>query len=255
MDCSPPGSCVCGILQARILEWVAIPFSRGSFWPRDWTRDSCIGRQILYRLNHQGSPIFLFRVLRNLHNRLGIQGLSGQENRLPLLHLEPKIPAPDPVTTRSPGLFSPRTLSLDTRLPPLSWLKSGLHWGPPLGLQSSERPLPCFTMKRLGLSSEVMWFARKAKIRIHVPACLTPNNGLLWKPIFSWIRQVSSNHGSAPFLWASPFPSLDLSLLSYKMGIIIQQVSKLQEDSDYICFLHCVLLVFRVGDWDTVCVW
>ena len=58
-----------------------------------------------------------------------------------------------------------------------------------------------------------------------------------------------------PFLWASPFPSLDLSLLSYKMGIIIQQVSKLQEDSDYICFLHCVLLVFRVGDWDTVCVW
>ena len=31
-----------GILQARILEWVAIPFSRGSSWPRDWTRVSCI---------------------------------------------------------------------------------------------------------------------------------------------------------------------------------------------------------------------
>ena len=30
MDCSPPGSSVHGILQARILEWVAIPFSRGS---------------------------------------------------------------------------------------------------------------------------------------------------------------------------------------------------------------------------------
>ena len=30
MDCSPPGGCVCGILQARILEWVAISFSRGS---------------------------------------------------------------------------------------------------------------------------------------------------------------------------------------------------------------------------------
>ena len=37
MDCSPPGSSVYGILQARILEWVAIPFSRGSSWPRDWT--------------------------------------------------------------------------------------------------------------------------------------------------------------------------------------------------------------------------
>ena len=34
MDCSPPGSSVHGILQARILEWCAIPFSRGSFQPR-----------------------------------------------------------------------------------------------------------------------------------------------------------------------------------------------------------------------------
>ena len=31
-----------GILQARTLEWVAISFSRGSFWPRDWTQVSCI---------------------------------------------------------------------------------------------------------------------------------------------------------------------------------------------------------------------
>ena len=37
MDCSPPGSSVHGILQARILEWVAISFSRGSSQPRDWT--------------------------------------------------------------------------------------------------------------------------------------------------------------------------------------------------------------------------
>ena len=37
MDCSPPGPSVHGILQARILEWVAIPFPRGSSRPRDWT--------------------------------------------------------------------------------------------------------------------------------------------------------------------------------------------------------------------------
>ena len=43
MDCSPPpGSSVHGILQARILGWVAIPFSRGSSQPRDWTWVSCI---------------------------------------------------------------------------------------------------------------------------------------------------------------------------------------------------------------------
>ena len=40
IDCSPPGSSVLGILQARILEWVAISFSRGSSQPRDWTHVS-----------------------------------------------------------------------------------------------------------------------------------------------------------------------------------------------------------------------
>ena len=42
MDCSLPGSSILGILQARVLEWVAISFSRGSSWPRDWTQVSCI---------------------------------------------------------------------------------------------------------------------------------------------------------------------------------------------------------------------
>ena len=42
MDCSPPGSSVCGILQARILEWVAMPSSRGSSQPSNRTRVSCI---------------------------------------------------------------------------------------------------------------------------------------------------------------------------------------------------------------------
>ena len=48
MDCSLPGASVHGILQARILEWVAISFSRVSSWPRDRICISCIGRQVLY---------------------------------------------------------------------------------------------------------------------------------------------------------------------------------------------------------------
>ena len=45
MDCSLPGSSIHGIFQTRILEWVAISFSRGSSWPRGWTRVSCfVGR-------------------------------------------------------------------------------------------------------------------------------------------------------------------------------------------------------------------
>ena len=48
MDCTLPGSSVLGISQAKILEWVAIPFSRGSSQPKDRTRVSSIGRLILY---------------------------------------------------------------------------------------------------------------------------------------------------------------------------------------------------------------
>ena len=48
MDCSPPGSSFCGMLRARILEWVAISFSRGSSWLRDQIHLSCIGKQVLY---------------------------------------------------------------------------------------------------------------------------------------------------------------------------------------------------------------
>ena len=52
--CSPSDSSVHGILQARILKWAAIPFSRGSFQPRDWmSLLHC--RWILY-LNYQGIP-------------------------------------------------------------------------------------------------------------------------------------------------------------------------------------------------------
>ena len=42
VDCSPPGSSVHGILQARILEWVIMPSSRGSSQPRDGTQVSRI---------------------------------------------------------------------------------------------------------------------------------------------------------------------------------------------------------------------
>ena len=55
MDCSLPGSSVHGILQASILDWVAIPFSKGSFptWGSNPGLLHC--RQILYHLSHQRS--------------------------------------------------------------------------------------------------------------------------------------------------------------------------------------------------------
>ena len=65
MDYSLPGSSVHGILQARMLKWVAIPFSRESSWPRDWTWVPCIARQILYHLSHQGIILTLTELGRS----------------------------------------------------------------------------------------------------------------------------------------------------------------------------------------------
>ena len=69
MNCNPPDSSVHGIFQARILQWVAIFFSRRASWPRNRTHISWIGRQILYCLSHMGSPIYHdFCLNWHLHN-------------------------------------------------------------------------------------------------------------------------------------------------------------------------------------------
>ena len=64
MNCSPQGSPVHEILQARLLEWVAISSSRGSSRPRGWTRVFYIifiGRQVLYHLAPPEKPLFTNR--------------------------------------------------------------------------------------------------------------------------------------------------------------------------------------------------
>ena len=55
MECSPPGSSLHGILQPRILEWVAIPFSTGSSQPRNQTGVFCIAGGFFNQLSYQGS--------------------------------------------------------------------------------------------------------------------------------------------------------------------------------------------------------
>ena len=70
-DCSPPGSPVHGVLQARILEWVAIPFSRGSSRPRDRTWVSRIGGRF-----------FVTQATREALNKV-IASLSGSSHRYP----------------------------------------------------------------------------------------------------------------------------------------------------------------------------
>ena len=61
--CSPPGFSIHGILHARILEWVAILFSMGSFQPRNWTWVSYIAGRLFTIWATQGSPLSAYYML------------------------------------------------------------------------------------------------------------------------------------------------------------------------------------------------
>ena len=76
LDCSPPGSSLLGIFQARILEWFAISFSKGSSWPRDRTQVSCIVGGFL-TTEPAGKPYFM-RIISHLD-------LNAQEALIPQL--------------------------------------------------------------------------------------------------------------------------------------------------------------------------
>ena len=59
-DCRPPGSSVCGFFQARIPEWIAISFSRGCSWPRDWTQVSSLaGRLFTICVTREAQWLFI----------------------------------------------------------------------------------------------------------------------------------------------------------------------------------------------------
>ena len=74
MDCSPPGSSVHGIFQARVLEWIAISFSRGPSWFRNWTRVSRIAGR---RFTVGGIREALYKPWSGLISVLSIQVQDG----------------------------------------------------------------------------------------------------------------------------------------------------------------------------------
>ena len=88
VDCSPPGSSVHWILQARMLEWVAISSSRGSFQPRDWTQVSRIASRFftiwatreahIYMVASDFPPLIWERLLRFMEgNASTVVALTG----------------------------------------------------------------------------------------------------------------------------------------------------------------------------------
>ena len=72
MDCSPPGSSVHGILQARILEWVAMPLLQGIFPTQGANLGLPRPSRILYHLAHQGGPSLAENLVLAVHPRCGM---------------------------------------------------------------------------------------------------------------------------------------------------------------------------------------
>ena len=105
MGCSPPGSFVHGILQARILEWEAIPFSRGSSWPRDRTQVFCIagGFFTIWATREAKKNIFLFS---------SVQSLSGVR-----LFATPWIAAHQASLSITNSRSSPKLMSIESVMP------------------------------------------------------------------------------------------------------------------------------------------
>ena len=117
MDYSPPGSLAHGVSQARILEWVAVSCTRGSFWPRDQTHMSClfcIDRQNSLPLCHLGSPIVLPNLFQFhwLFSNLTATDLS-QATTVPLLgSYNSHLDAPFFLPSTPPQVYSTPNLSI-----------------------------------------------------------------------------------------------------------------------------------------------
>ena len=116
MYCSPPGSSVHGISQARILEWVAILFSRGPSWPRDQICISCIGRWILY---HWATR----EALRYLNSQAWKGGHGGGEGRWVMPGFSDSIPHGADGSCELKGLRTKSQTSVALQSPhrPLFW--------------------------------------------------------------------------------------------------------------------------------------
>ena len=91
MDCSQAGSSTHRILQARILEWVDIPFSRGSSWPRSQTRVSCIAGRFFTIWATRGAHTFwvnLIKLMVVMWPKLGQCKSPSKSFRIGMLHTE-----------------------------------------------------------------------------------------------------------------------------------------------------------------------
>ena len=111
-NCSPRGSSVLGISQARILERVAISFSRGSSRPRDWTHVSCIaGGFFFLPLNHQRKKVLVPQSCPTVCNSMDCSHPGSSFHRILQVRILECVPFPSTEDLPNPGI-KPRSPAL-----------------------------------------------------------------------------------------------------------------------------------------------
>ena len=152
MDYSPLGSSLHGILQAKILEWVAISFSRGSSRPRDWTQVSCIaGRcSTVWASKYSES---LLRMQLKRHLRWWCDALLGGTRAVwrvkQVLLLLPRPTEFSVGGWQSPGVPSALTMLSLRQLPP--------PWAPARALGGEREALSRFLLPTLRSRNARQW--------------------------------------------------------------------------------------------------
>ena len=164
MDCSP-GSPVCGIFQARILEWVGISSPRGSSWPRDRTYVFCIGRQGLYQWATRGSAKCTEGMLKTEHEgeKLGwgviwVIKIKGDRTCLVTKSCSDSL---RPMDCSSPGLPVPHYL-LEFAQVHVQWVGDGLMASPIQCGQESVKQVCVYICRSRRRQALFMWISYEA---------------------------------------------------------------------------------------------
>ena len=160
MDLSSPGSSIHGILQARILEWVAIPFSKGSSWTRDQTSVSCIAGRFFFNclsfhacVQSLFSHVWIFVTLWTVPHQTPLSlGFSRQESWS-------WLPCPPPGDLPNPGIDQ---VSLTSPALAGRFFTTGATWQAHLSLQGSPINITDLLLNNIcfnyDLLSHIPWF-------------------------------------------------------------------------------------------------
>ena len=226
MDCSLPGSSLHGISQAKTLEWVAISFSRGSSWPRDWTYVSCLVGEFL-TIEPLGKPYY-----NHLDNTAGGNELNCSNSQIWLVE---KLGHRPPC----PMLKTPSCVCED----------SCVHWyvkGGPDGWKS--------WLSKSGLSSQVADLQRVSVILMK-PWAYLPTQGIqgcdvrlgqeLEVPSLSTSSSVIQSTLVTTTCWAAHGDKTDLR----KEGVGLGYVG-LSSAADWACFPCPRMAMFPAPDKD-----